>query len=131
MALTAMLAKDSADLRAHAALEFRAGRYHYEVKTKAGESSYSVTDGTDTLKTTLVWAFGSGPVGQTYLFKRSNGEIFEARVSYFDALQGLDFTPMLTANSPADLKRDRGVFRAMPRVRRLEGGSTRGLWRWE
>jgi len=90
MTLTAMLAKDSADLQAHAAFEFSSGGYHYEIKIKAGERSYSVTDGTNTLKTTLVWAFGSGPVGQTYLFKRVNGEIFEARVSYFDALQGLD-----------------------------------------
>jgi hypothetical protein len=92
MALTAMLAKDSADLQAHAAFEFSSGGYHYEIKIKAGESSYSVTDGTNTLKTTLVWAFGSGPVGQTYLFKRVNGEIFEARVSYFDALQGWIYT---------------------------------------
>lgn len=104
MALTAMLAKDSADLQSHAALEFSADGYRYEIKTKAGESSYSVTDGANTLKTTLVWAFGSGPVGQTYLFKRANGEIFEARVSYFDALQGLDFTPMLAVNSAGDLE---------------------------
>jgi hypothetical protein len=104
MALTAMLAKDSADLQAHAALQFSSGGYHYEIKIKAGESSYSVTDGTNTLKTTLVWAFGSGPVGQTYLFQRVNGEIFEARVSCFDALQGLDFTPMLVVNSAGDLE---------------------------
>ena len=104
MALTAMLAKDSADLQAHAALQFSSGGYHYEIKIKAGESSYSVTDGTNTFKTSLVWAFGSGPVGQTYLFQRVNGEIFEARVSYFDALQGLDFTPMLVVISAGDLE---------------------------
>lgn len=47
MALTAMLAKNSADLQSHRALEFSAGGYHYEIKTKAGESSYSVTDGAE------------------------------------------------------------------------------------
>jgi hypothetical protein len=95
MAATAMLAKDSADLRSHSPLLFSLGSYRYEIKSESGESAYFyfVTDGVDTLQSTLLWAFGSGPVGQTYLFKKPNGNLYEARVSYFDSLKALHFTP--------------------------------------
>jgi hypothetical protein len=102
MAATAMLAKDSADLRSHSPLLFSLGSYRYEIKSESGESAYFyfVTDGVDTLQSTLLWAFGSGPVGQTYLFKKPNGNLYEARVSYFDSLKALHFTPGFALTSP-------------------------------
>jgi hypothetical protein len=100
MAATAMLAKDSADLRSHSPLLFSFGSYRYEIRTEHGEITYFVTDGIDTLESTLLWAFGSGPVGQSYLFKKPNGNFYEARVSYFDSLKALHFTPGFALNSP-------------------------------
>ena len=93
MAATAMLAKDSSELRSHSLLLFSQGTARYEIRTEGGESVYSVTDGADALKSTLLWAFGSGPVGQTYLFKKPDGHIYEARVSYFGSLGALHLTP--------------------------------------
>jgi hypothetical protein len=87
MAATVVLAKDSAELRSHSPLLFSFGSYRYEIRSAGGESAYFVTDGVDTLQSTLLWAFGSGPVGQSYLFKKPNGNLYEARVSYFDSLK--------------------------------------------
>ena len=81
-------------------LLFSLGSYRYEIRTEGGESAYFVTDGVDTLQSTLLWAFGSGPVGQTYLFKKLNGNVYEARVSYFDSLKALHFTPGFALISP-------------------------------
>jgi hypothetical protein len=100
MAATAMLAKDSADLRSHSPLLFSSGSYRYEIRTEHGEITYFVTDGIDTLQSTLLLAFGSGPVGQSYLFKKPNGNFYEARVSYFGSLKALHFTPGFALNSP-------------------------------
>jgi Cytochrome c554 and c-prime len=100
MAATAMLAKDSVELRSHSPLFFSLGSYRYEIRTEGGESAYFVTDGADTLQSTLLWAFGSGPVGQTYLFKKPNGNLYEARVSYFDSLKALHLTPGFAFTSP-------------------------------
>jgi hypothetical protein len=58
MAATAMLAKDSADLRAHSPLLFSFGSYRYEIRTERGEITYFVTDGIDTLESSLSSAFG-------------------------------------------------------------------------
>lgn len=80
MALSATLAKNSTELRAHPSLVFGSGSYRYEIRTENGESTYFVAIGVDTLRSTLFWAFGSGAVGQTYLFKQRNGNLYEAKV---------------------------------------------------
>jgi hypothetical protein len=54
-------------------------------------SGLSVTDGKETLKVPIAWAFGNGAVGQTFLFQRE-GRWYESRVSYYSALKGLDLT---------------------------------------
>jgi cytochrome c554/c'-like protein len=100
MAATAMLAKDSSELRSHSPLLFSLGSFRYEIRTEGGESIYFVSDGADTLKSTLLWAFGSGPVGQTYLFTKPNGHVYEARVSYFGSLGELHLTPGFVPTSP-------------------------------
>ncbi len=94
MAATGMAAKDSAELRGHPEMKFSAGGVRYEIKTE-GESVYSVTNGVSAVKSALEWAFGSGPVGQTYLF-RKDGRMYEARVSYFGSLGALNVTPGFT-----------------------------------
>src|SRR5215469_1632715 len=68
MATTLMHAKNSAILQSHHALSFSVSRYRYEIRTDASGNTYSVTDGASNLEATLSWAFGSGSVGQSYLF---------------------------------------------------------------
>ena len=69
-----------------------------ELSTKIGPYSYRVTgdgyivtDGRDSIRVPIEWAFGQGAAGQTFLFRR-DGQWYESRVSYFAALRGLDLT---------------------------------------
>lgn len=104
MATTAMRAKDASILRSHAKMDFNIGSYHYEIKTDAKEPRYLVSDGLQTSTAVLSWAFGSGHVGQSYLFQKADGGFYEARVSFFDSLNALQFTPGRALNSPQGLE---------------------------
>jgi Cytochrome c3 len=104
MAQTAAHADSSAILHSHPEMKFAIGRFHYEIKTDAQQSVYSVTDGTRTLTAPLLWAFGNGRVGQSYLFKKADGKFYEARVTYFETLDTLHFTPARALDAPKDLE---------------------------
>lgn len=109
MAENAMHANDSEILHSHPELEFTVGPYRYHVKTDAKRSVYTVTDGTHTLTADLLWAFGIGRAGQSYLFKKDDGKFYEARVTYFDTLRTIDFTPARALTSPKDI--DEAMYR--------------------
>lgn len=99
-----MHAEMSEVLHAHPLLTFGIGPYHYEVKTGETGSTYSVTDGKQTETAKLLWAFGTGKVGQSYLFKKDDDNFYEARVTYFGTLQNLHFTPSRALASPKDVE---------------------------
>jgi hypothetical protein len=92
MARTAKPAATSEVLRAHPDLGFRLGAFSYRIATDELQSTYSVTDGARSASAPLTWAFGEGKVGQSFLFDRE-GLLYESRVTYFDSLRALDFTP--------------------------------------
>lgn len=104
MRRTAFPADESAALREHSKLTFAVGPYHYLIETDARHSLYTVTDGKQTLKADLTWAFGPPRVGQSYLFKRADGHYYEARVTYFTTLKGLGFTPSRDLLHPKDVE---------------------------
>src|SRR5882762_86754 len=79
MAQTTVHTSASPILASHPEMNFAIGRYHYEIKTHSQQSVYSVTDGTRTLTASLLWAFGNGRVGQSYLFKNPDGKFYEAQ----------------------------------------------------
>lgn len=78
-------------LRDHPKLRFQEDEYSYEIARDGDKSVYRVSDGDKTLTVQLLWAFGLGSAGQTYVFER-DGQWYESRVSYFNAVQGLDLT---------------------------------------
>jgi len=86
-AMTKALESRSTILRANPKLSLTLGPYSYEI----ANSIYSVTDGNETLRVPIEWAFGQGSAGQTYVFRR-DGKWYESRVSYFSALHALDLT---------------------------------------
>jgi hypothetical protein len=104
-------AADSESLRAHERLTFEAGPYKYELVTNGEKSILTVSDGTSSLSADLLWAFGSGHMGQTYIYQR-NGQIYESHVSFFNAIQALDITPGQSRSVPASL--DEALGRGMP-----------------
>ncbi len=84
-------AADCAILKANPNLSATLNGYTYRIERQGNNSLYSVTDGKDTIRVPLEWAFGLGAAGQTYLFER-DGRWYESRVSYYTAIQGLDIT---------------------------------------
>src|SRR5215472_5192736 len=86
MARTLMPAADAEVLRGRTDLAFRNGKYLYQIKPNKGATQLSVTDGERTITANLVWAFGTGKLGQSYLFLQ-NGAYRESRVTYFSSLQ--------------------------------------------
>jgi Cytochrome c554 and c-prime len=78
-------------LQQNPVLTFRDGAYSYRIERQTNQSFYTVTDGKDTLRVPLEYAFGLGKAGQTYIFER-DGKMYESRVSFFKAGNGLDLT---------------------------------------
>jgi hypothetical protein len=78
-------------LRANPRLTFKAGPYAYEIARRGDQSVYSVTDGKETISEPILYSFGQGKAGQTYVF-RHNGSFYESRLSFFKEIKGLDWT---------------------------------------
>jgi hypothetical protein len=103
MARASARAANSDALRAHDRLTFEVAPYTYQIARTETGPVYSVTDGTHSISEPLLWAFGLGESGETYIFKR-NGIFYESRLSYFSALQRLDFTPGASRTASANVE---------------------------
>ena len=68
MTLALESGRNSAILRANPILTAKIGEYSYEISRTGNESIYTVSDGKETLRIPIDWAFGQGAAGQTYLF---------------------------------------------------------------
>jgi hypothetical protein len=117
MAGTLNLAANADILHAHAELTFRNGKYVYKIKTNSAAPELTVTDGERTLSAPLLWAFGTGKVGQSYLFLR-DGNYFESRVTYFSTLQNIHFTPTRALLAPHDLEEAMSRPVGLPEIKR-------------
>jgi len=78
-------------LATHPRLNFRQGPYAYTIERQGDQSIYRVTSGSEEFSTPIVWAFGLGAAGQTYLLNR-DGHWLESRVSYYKQIDNLDLT---------------------------------------
>ncbi len=78
-------------LKANPKITFKSGTYFYSIERKNNQSIYSVTDGKETIAAPILYAFGLGKAGQTYVLERG-GKYYESRVSFYDEIKGLDFT---------------------------------------
>jgi hypothetical protein len=82
---------DSEILRSNPLLTFREGALTFRITRQGDRSIYSVARGSETVSEPIAYAFGLGSAGQTYVYQR-NGNWYEARVSFFKAISGLDLT---------------------------------------
>src|SRR5579872_496063 len=103
MAHASMPARDAETLRSHDQITLQIGSYHYHITRAEKGSTYSVTDGANTISASLAWAFGIGEVGQTYVYER-NGALYESRLSFYTNPQALDFSPGHPRSTPTDLE---------------------------
>jgi hypothetical protein len=78
-------------LRRHSSLTFQESGFQWRIVRDGERSLMTVTGAGEMLTVPLLWAFGQGVAGQTYVFER-DGALYESRVSFYNALGGLDLT---------------------------------------
>lgn len=83
------LAGKNPTLLSHPRLTFQKWGFSYLIETNGAESTYSVSDGTKTIKLPIRWTFGKG--AQTWVFER-DGVYYESLVSYYPSIDGLEVT---------------------------------------
>ena len=102
MAQALEVAPDCKIVSARGRLTFKNGDYSYEISRRGKNLNYTVSDGKNTIATPILYCFGQGHIGQTYLFRR-NDVLYETRVSYFEKLRALNFTIGHRTNVPTSL----------------------------
>ena len=102
MALALEVAPDCRILTARGKLSFTNGPYTYELSRQGKSVVYTVSDGTRSISKPILYCFGQGHVGQTYVF-RHNDILYETRVSYFEKIRKLDFTIGHQTTEPTSL----------------------------
>ncbi len=102
MARTLIPAARSDVLAGHLRDAFHSGPYTDTVSRTPTGFQLSVTDGAATQQALLDWAFGSGNVGQSYLWQ--TGDTFhEARFNFFHSLNTFADTPGRLHSAPTSL----------------------------
>jgi hypothetical protein len=84
------------------ALACRLGRYVFRIAPQAGRLYYSVSDGRRTFSEPIVEVFGSGSIGETYVYV-NHGKYYEGKVSYYRAVEGLDITAGQPSTVPGSI----------------------------
>jgi hypothetical protein len=107
---------DSAVLEGHPVLAVKKEQYSYHIE----KNLYTVSDGAASLTFPILWSFGLGDAGQTYVFEK-DGTPYESRVSFFRAIDGLDWTLGATNTSPSNLMEAAGRTISHPEAVRCFG----------
>jgi hypothetical protein len=107
-------------LRSYPDLTFRSGPYTYKITRRGDQSIYSVMDGKRTISAPILYAFGQGKAGQTYIFLR-DGAFQESRVSFYKKIKGLDWTIGYEREPPPTLEEAIGRTVSMDEARNCFG----------
>lgn len=111
MAQAAIRTADAEIMHQHDHLALRLGPYNEEIVTKGEKSVLTVSDEAASLSADLLWAFGVGHMGQTYVYEK-NGSFYESHLSFFASSQDLNVTPGQSLATPGSL--DSAAGRRMP-----------------
>lgn len=90
-------------LKTHPRLGFRNGAYNYQIVRQGSRSLYTISQGANSISEPVLFCFGQGKAGQTYVFQH-NGVFYESRVSYYQEIQGLDFTILHSHAEPSSIE---------------------------
>jgi len=101
MAHASLPASDSKVLREHPLLTGLKGKFSHNVSQTAEGPTLSVSEGGATLTRKILWAFGAGNKGQTFVYS-NDGLFYESEMSFYAALDGLDVTTGHESHKPAD-----------------------------
>jgi hypothetical protein len=90
-------------LKTKPSLSFRNRSYTYKILREGNRSIYTITDGVNSISEPILFCFGQGKAGQTYVFRHKE-TFYESRVSYYQEIQGLDFTIVHPRGVPESLE---------------------------
>jgi cytochrome c554/c'-like protein len=107
-------------LRTHTKLTFRNGKYEYQITREGEGSAYTVIDGTGKLSVPILYCFGMGEGGQTYVLHYKD-KFYESRVSFYNDIKGLDITMGHAPPPPATIEEAMGREMAMSETRSCFG----------
>ena len=107
-------------LSSHSKLTFRNGKYEYAITRDADRSLYTVTDGTSTISVPVLYCFGKGDGGQSYVLQYTD-KYYESRVSFYADITGLDLTMGHVPTPPPSLEEAMGREMAMSEARSCFG----------
>jgi Cytochrome c554 and c-prime len=110
-------AADCRILKAHPSMQFKSEQFIYRIERRGEQSIYTVTDGYATISVPLLYGFGQGKSGQTYVFEY-NGSYYESRVSFYRAIDGLDITLGYAKEKPTSVSEAIGRKLSMDETQR-------------
>jgi hypothetical protein len=122
MARAAARAADAESLQ-HDRLTFQIGPYSYQINNSAGKNALKISRAGNSLSADLLWAFGVGHIGQTYVYERNN-HFYESHLTFYTQPQALDITPGHPRTVPPNLEEGAGRRMTMEETRRCFGCHT-------
>jgi len=120
MARAAVPAANAELLKNHPDLSLKLGPYTYELATKNGQSSLSVSNGVESTTENLEWALGKGNFGQSYVY-RENDKYYEAQLSFYSRVNGLDITTGHSRDVPQNIDAAAGGYTPLASIRQCFG----------
>lgn len=84
-------------------LSLQLGPFAYRFLTKEDTTNLSISDENSSASRAIEWSFGEGDAGQTYLYQQDQ-KFYEAHLSYFRSINGLDITPGQIRTEPENLE---------------------------
>ncbi len=112
-------------LRTHPEMKFKSGKFSYKITRQGNQSIYTVSDGNTELSVPILYCFGQGKAGQTYVYEYS-GSMYESRLSYYRDINGLDITLGYSEEHPTTLPDALGRRTPVDETRRCFGCHTTG-----
>jgi Cytochrome c554 and c-prime len=107
MARASTRSMDPETLDERKTLTFQQPPYTYQILRNGNQVLGSVRNQQSSISQPLLFAFGKGNVGHTYIYKVA-GNWFESRISYYSEIGGLDLTTGHPQSPPAELEKALG-----------------------
>ncbi|MDQ3009822.1 MAG: hypothetical protein M3X11_03860 [Acidobacteriota bacterium] len=112
-------------LREFPDLKFQSGKFSFRIARQAEKSFYTISDGKSEISLPILYCFGQGKAGQTYVFE-NNGAMYESRVSFYKEIRGLDITLGYAGDSPQNLTEAAGRRMSLDETKNCFGCHTTG-----
>jgi hypothetical protein len=123
MARAATSAADATSLREHPHLASQIGSYRYQIDNSRDSNVLQLSARGSSLSVNLLWGFGVGRIGQTYVYKK-NDHYYESHLTFYTAPQTLDVTPGHPHTEPPSLEEAAGRRISADETRRCFGCHT-------